>query len=315
MTGDEAGRTLGYDAWGMLVSVSDASDNVLVAYGYDALNRRIVVTTDPGEVSQTVQIRYYSADWQVLEDVDAGDSSVDARYVWSAVYVDAMVLRDADLDDNGTLESRLYVLSDANFNVTALVDESGVVVERFIYDPYGRFEVLNADWTADTGGSDYAWVHLHQGGRFDAAVGLYHFRFRDYSPTLMRWTRQDPHPDGPYVDGMNAYWYVSSNPISKSDPTGLIPWAAIGIGIGVGGTLSGVGSAGITLYCFGTCTKCIDDYNKWLEDRAAILPPRQSEEFFAKYNTVQERTNACGEPCKWAMKRLAESVDYTRKPR
>jgi hypothetical protein len=50
------------------------------------------------------------------------------QYVWSPVYVDALILRDRDADNNGTLEERLYVAQDANYNVTALFDNSGNVV-------------------------------------------------------------------------------------------------------------------------------------------------------------------------------------------
>ncbi|MDW8244156.1 MAG: RHS repeat-associated core domain-containing protein [Thermogemmata sp.] len=38
----------------------------------------------------------------------------------------------------------------------------------------------------------FALVYLHQSGRFDGTSGLYHFRYRDYSPTLVRWTSLDP---------------------------------------------------------------------------------------------------------------------------
>lgn len=51
--------------------------------------------------------------------------------------------------------------------------------------------VLDANWAADADGvSDVAWQHLHQGGRYDAMTGLYHFnnggKGRDYSATLGR---------------------------------------------------------------------------------------------------------------------------------
>ena len=36
------------------------------------------------------------------------------------------------------LDKRLYYLTDANMNVTALVNTSGQVVERYEYDPCGR---------------------------------------------------------------------------------------------------------------------------------------------------------------------------------
>src|SRR5262249_39380763 len=126
---------------------------------------------------------YFSTAWQVLEERSAGAVT---QYIWSPVYVDALVERDRSTE-------RLYVQQDANFNVTALVDENGNVVERYVYDPYAAVTVRapDPDWTA-LGGSAYAWVYLHQGGRFDAASGLYDFRNREYSPTLGRWLQQDP---------------------------------------------------------------------------------------------------------------------------
>ncbi len=82
---------------------------------------------------------------------------------------------------------------DANYNVTSLFDNSGNVVERYVYDPYGRATVLDANWDTDADGtSDLGWVYLHQGGRHDASLKLSHFRYRDLHVDLGRWTRQDP---------------------------------------------------------------------------------------------------------------------------
>jgi RHS repeat-associated protein len=175
MTTDQNGHTLIYDAWNALVQVKNGS-TVLETYGYDALNRRI--TENPG----TVRDLYYSMLWQVLEeDVSGG---MQDQYVWSPVYVDALVERD-------TPTQRMYVEQDADFNVTALVDTSGNVQERYVYDPYGAVTILAANWTTRSG-SSYGWIYLHQGGRFDNATGLYGFRNRDYSPTLGRWLQNDP---------------------------------------------------------------------------------------------------------------------------
>ena len=114
---------------------------------------------------------------------------------------------------------RLYVQQDANFNVTAVTDSAGTVLERYIYEPYGSFTVLDADWAIDADGlSDNGQTHLHQGGRYDAVSGTYHFRNRDFSPSLGRWVQQDPMG---YVDGMSLYEYVRSGPVTAVDPHGL----------------------------------------------------------------------------------------------
>jgi RHS repeat-associated protein len=202
-TTDDNGKTLVYDAWNRLVAYKNGM-TVLESYKYDALNRRIV------QNAGTATDLYYSAAWQVLEEQVAG--ATQAQYVWSAVYVDALVLRDRGAE-------RLYVQQDANFNVTALVTTAGVVVERDDYDPYGKPTFLNATWSTLTG-SGYAWVYLHQGGRFDITTGLYYFRMRDYSPTLMRWTSVDAKGLG--AGDSNVYRYAGNDPTNATDPTGQL---------------------------------------------------------------------------------------------
>jgi RHS repeat-associated protein len=160
---------------------------------------------------------HYSDQWQVLEERGGGETTV--QYVWSPVYVDAMVLRDRDTDGDGTLDERLWVVQDANYNVTALLDNAGNVVERYVYDPFGQATVLDAEWNVRADGSAYDWLYLHQGGRYDVTSGLYHFRFRDYSPTLGRWTSLDPLS---YAAGdVNLYRPLGNNPLNSLDPSGL----------------------------------------------------------------------------------------------
>jgi RHS repeat-associated protein len=123
--------------------------------------------------------------------------------------------------DAATGVERVYVVQDANFNVTSIIGKNGTeweVIERYIFDPYGERTVLNADWRVDTDGlSDFNFVHGHQGGRHDLAVGLVDFRNRFLDTSLGRWTRQDPMG---YVDGMSQYQYQRCKPTSALDPAG-----------------------------------------------------------------------------------------------
>jgi RHS repeat-associated protein len=203
-TTDQTGKTLIYDAWNRLVEVKSGS-TVLEQYSYDSLGRRITETPS-GSPTKSL---YYSSSWQVLEEDWSGAMQV--QYVWSAVYVDAMVERDRGSE-------RLYVLEDGNWNVTALVSTSGVVQERYVYDPYGQATILDPNWNVRSN-SSFAWVYLHQGGRYDTATGLYSFRNRDYSPVLGRWTELDPLT---YQGGTaNFYEYNGDQPPTAIDPTGL----------------------------------------------------------------------------------------------
>jgi RHS repeat-associated protein len=221
MTGDEAGRTFEYDAWNRLVAVKSGS-TTLETMAYDGLGRR-VATTDAG--TSTTTDLYYSSDWQVLEEAVGGAATT--RYVWSPVYVDAMVLRDRATTTPGTLDERLWVQQDANWNVTALVNGTGTVVERYVYDPYGAVTVYDGIYTIRSGGSAYGWVYTFQGLRHDAASGLDEARMRWYSPTLGRWMNTDPiRFEGGDV---NMYRFVGNAPINALDPSGEVLFVDAGV--------------------------------------------------------------------------------------
>ncbi len=211
MTTDETGQQYVYDAWNRLVAVKDSSGDVEASYSYDGLGRRVTETH-----GDTTTDLYFSAAGQVLEEQVGGVTQ--ARNVWSPVYVNALVLRDQSSEGDGDLDQRLYVMQDANWNVTGLVDTTGAVVERYVYSPYGVATVLAPDWSA-RGSSDYRWLYLFQGGRYDAATGDYIFNARDYRPTTGQWLERDPL--GEEAGDVNIGRFVGNDPMNATDPTGL----------------------------------------------------------------------------------------------
>jgi RHS repeat-associated protein len=211
LTTDDQGHTLVYDAWNRLVTVKNGG-TTLTSYKYDALGRRIV--ENPGAAHDL----YYDAAWQVLEERWAGVSTATIQYVWSPVYIDALVLRDRSTQNNGTLDERLWVQQDANYNVTALVNGSGTVVERYVYDPYGLRIVLDANFNTRTS-SSYAFNIGFQGLRLDTTSGLYNARNRDLSPTLGHWVQADPLSFG--GGDTNLYRAMGDEPVGAVDPSGL----------------------------------------------------------------------------------------------
>jgi RHS repeat-associated protein len=206
MKTDQTGNTLFYDAWNRLVRVMSGT-TVLELYTYDALGRR-VMENPSGTLPKSL---YYSSAWQVLEERWSGATQV--QYVWSPVYVDAMIERDRGSE-------RFYVQQDANWNVTAIVNATtGAVQERYVYDPYGQPTVLDGTSWNTLSASGFAWVYLHQGGRYDTATGLYSFRNRDYSPSLGRWMQLDP--IGFTAGDVDLYRYVGGDPVNAADFSGL----------------------------------------------------------------------------------------------
>jgi len=68
-------------------------------FAYDALGRRIRAALNTKPATD----RYYSAAWQVVEEEVGG--SMTAQYVWSPVYVDALVERDTSSEEEKAVGS------------------------------------------------------------------------------------------------------------------------------------------------------------------------------------------------------------------
>jgi RHS repeat-associated protein len=116
------------------------------------------------------------------------------------------------------LEETLYACNDANMNVTALVNTSGTVVERYVYDAYGKATVYYDDWSTTVAWDDSVKNEIRYSGyRYDWETGLDQVRRRYYHPTLASWLQRDPIG---YQDRMNLYQYVRSAPIQYVDDTG-----------------------------------------------------------------------------------------------
>ena len=239
LTTDHEGRTLVYDAWNRLFSLKNSGGTLLARYGYDGLNHRITeqVATDAIPDAATAAIRdlFYSADWQVLEErVRTGGvipATADTRYVWSPVYIDAMVLRDRNADSNsstgpGGLEERVYVLQDGNWNTTALIAGAGVpgkvtgeVIQRFAYTPYGDRINLEPGWSKHLSEPQMTWQYLFQGLKYSGATGLADVRNRDYSTDQGRFIELDP--IGFEAGASNFYAFTGNSPSSFNDALGL----------------------------------------------------------------------------------------------
>ena len=221
-----------YDAWGRLAEIKDddggVPDEVVATYKYDAAGRRIrKLTGDPGAPTNTYDYFFNNA-WQIVEVRKDGltEANLYEQFVWSLRYIDSPILRDrdavpetGDLGKSGSgLDERLYYTTDANMNVTALVDTDGAVVERYVYDAYGKATIYEADWSDEVDWDDSKKNEiLYCGYRYDPESNMYQVRNRYYHPTLGRWAQRDP---GGYVDGMNLYEYVRSSPVGYVDPDG-----------------------------------------------------------------------------------------------
>jgi len=104
------------------------------------------------------------------------------------------------------------------YSVQALTDGTGTVVERYMFDPYGKVTVLDGNGTPRTvNESLYGNPWTFTGRRLDQETGLMYFRNRMYSTELGRFVGRDPIG---YRGGLSLY-DLGGSVTGTIDPLGL----------------------------------------------------------------------------------------------
>jgi RHS repeat-associated protein len=196
---------LKWDAWNRLVEVKNTGGSVVAAYGYDGAHRRVTKLT-----GSTTRHFYYSDQWQVLEERLNTATTADRRFVWGTRHIDDLILRDRGSE-------RLYVLHDA-MSVTAVINTSGAVQERYGYDGFGSVRYMTSAFGSRSS-SDYEWETLFGAYRYDQESGLYQVRYRYLHSGLGRWVSRDPIG---YIGGLNLFAYTTNRSLTLNDGLGLI---------------------------------------------------------------------------------------------
>jgi RHS repeat-associated protein len=178
-----------FDSRNRLIQAGDTT------YHYDAENQRIGVNQTQYVINSQPALS------QVLVKTDA--SGTQTYYVYGLGLIGQ--------ETAGEYTSYHF---DLRGSTVALTDESGQVLERFQYSPYGLL----------VGGEASTTPFLFNGmyGVMTDSNGLYYMRARFYSPEMRRFVNQDVLL-GNIAEGqtLNRYAYVTGRPISFVDPFGL----------------------------------------------------------------------------------------------
>ena len=186
-----------------------------VDYLVDGLNRRVKKDL-PGA---GVDVIFVYDGWRCIEERENGQAV--RQFVFGGLYLDEVLLFDKDTDADGDCtdaggSSRYLYATNDNYNVVAVTDGSGTLVERIQYDPYGQPTCTRTSDNDVTAASHFGNPFLFQGQRYCPETGLYYFKNRDYYPTLGRFLQRDPIG---YKDGKSLYFRKAVN-VSR-DPLGL----------------------------------------------------------------------------------------------
>ena len=186
-----------------------------VSYGYDSEGRLLTRTDVTSHVG-----RVYDGE-HLLHEVEALTGGLRRSFThgpWLDRWLGYAVY------ENGTTNRYTFV-TDVAGTVFAVADESGVVVERYEYDAWGRVLAVY-----DRGGNrcfrtQIGNTILWKGGEYDWDTGFYIFRARWYDPVTGRWLSKDPIG---LSGGLNLYAYCNCDPVNFNDPTGTVTIDVLG---------------------------------------------------------------------------------------
>jgi RHS repeat-associated protein len=189
----------------------------------------------PNPAQRTTRYFYGGeSQWQVCEEQDGSGDTV-ATYVYGRYIDEVLQMQRCEstpscTSPGGTGVSPVdyYYHTDDLYNVMAVTDDAGNVVERYEYDDYGRPTFMNANGDVlaqPPGNREPSWIanpYLFTGRRYDAETAWYHYRTRYLDPQSGRFTTRDIIGiwGDPWELG-NGYAFVRSNPVAWFDPMGL----------------------------------------------------------------------------------------------
>lgn len=130
----------------------------------------------------------------------------------------------------GTLSATTtsYFHQDHLGSIVAVSDETGTVVERMAFDPWGKRRFVNGTpdvldsimgWNTDRGYTMHE--HLDE-------MGVIHMNGRIYDPLIGRFMSADPFvQDAENLQSYNRFTYVMNNPLVFTDPSGYLRLADV----------------------------------------------------------------------------------------
>ncbi|MDP2367208.1 RHS repeat-associated core domain-containing protein, partial [Rhodoferax sp.] len=212
------------------------------------------ITTTTSTADRTLAFVYGPEHQRIKQQVTLSDSGTSSYFAGSTWYLngsDSLGLSyEKEIRANGTIEQKHYVTAggqvfalfvsrsgalnglpatstsymhqDHLSSVAVITDETGAVVERLAYDPWGKRRKI--DGTRDK-------LDVLVGVRLDRGytlhehldeVGIIHMNGRIYDPLIGRFMSADPYVQAPTnLKTFNRYSYVWNNPLRFYDPEGF----------------------------------------------------------------------------------------------
>ncbi len=130
------------------------------------------------------------------------------------VFVGDRLIAEITKDSTGNTEKQRYVHSDHLGSSTLITDETGAIIEKRSFKPFGQAKAALTDTDLRAG---------FAGHEHDSELGLINMRGRMYDPKLRRFVTPDPFVTEPWNPaGLNRFAYVQNSPLNFVDPSGFV---------------------------------------------------------------------------------------------
>lgn len=135
---------------------------------------------------------------------------VDQRRILHAQCEQGNVVSIVQIEDKQIIH---YHLKDALNSCNVEIDESGNIVNYEEFTPYGKTSLF-IEYN-----KEQPKYYRYSDKERDEVTGLYFYGARYYAPWLGRWLNPDP---AGYIDGLNLFTFVNSNPVTHVDIRGMV---------------------------------------------------------------------------------------------
>lgn len=183
--------------------------------------------------------KYYAEDgtMEIKENIQTGVTDF-VTYIGGDGYTAPVVFKS----DGVNSLKYLYLQRDYQSSIVGITDQTGVVVEKRIFDAWGNIAKVQ-----DGNGNTLAGLSVldrgYTGHEHLQSVGIINMNGRLYDPRLHRFLQPDNNIQDPFnTQNYNRYGYVMNNPLRYTDPSGEIWDLILGFGLSLyvhGGSASG----------------------------------------------------------------------------
>lgn len=154
---------------------------------------------------------------KLFEQENSNDTIKYKNYIYAGSQLIAIHIEEDD--GKMLLPQNRYVHKDALGSIDTITDESGRVIQRLSYKPFGQ--KIEQDWINNGPSNQIVIKRGFTGHEHINEHNLIHMNGRVYDPVTGRFLSADPNIDGAdtYM-GYNRYTYVKNNPLKYTDPSG-----------------------------------------------------------------------------------------------